>query len=147
MPSPWSDYTSHHLGSYIVRIPKGFKRVPLPIYRKWLNALESGKFKKGQGVLCDGDNYCCLGVLSKIQGRLLKYRGYLRDGAEEAGLSANNPLYHILNNYGNLPAGVKITNRKHGGFIGSLAGLNDETKDFSKVIAVIKLLFKQEIKK
>lgn len=40
--------------------------------RQWVKALRSGKFKQGLGQLfnrgSDGDRYCCLGVLCKIQG-------------------------------------------------------------------------------
>ena len=41
-----------------------------PIQTKWLEALESGKYKQGMGRLrCSGDNkYCCLGVLCEVAG-------------------------------------------------------------------------------
>lgn len=32
----------------------------------WLEALRSGKYKQGRGVLNDGDTHCCLGVLCEI---------------------------------------------------------------------------------
>lgn len=35
----------------------------------WLNALESGKYKQGQGMLCTlTHEYCCLGVLAELMG-------------------------------------------------------------------------------
>lgn len=41
-----------------------------PNQEKWLKALESGKYKQGQGYLCKIDNgkprYCCLGVAAKV---------------------------------------------------------------------------------
>jgi len=33
---------------------------------KWVNALESGVYKKGTGRLKRGDKYCCIGVLIDI---------------------------------------------------------------------------------
>lgn len=36
---------------------------------EWLDALESGKYKQGQGVLCSVTHeYCCLGVLAELAG-------------------------------------------------------------------------------
>jgi hypothetical protein len=32
----------------------------------WLKALRSGEFKQCRGVLCDGEKYCALGVLSVL---------------------------------------------------------------------------------
>lgn len=36
--------------------------------KKWIAALRSGKYEKGQGYLKRGDKYCCLGVLVEILG-------------------------------------------------------------------------------
>lgn len=33
------------------------------IAQKWIADLRSGKYKQGQGQLCDGKTHCCLGVL------------------------------------------------------------------------------------
>ena len=35
---------------------------------RWLNALKSGDFRKGTGIMYDGadNSYCCLGVLAEI---------------------------------------------------------------------------------
>lgn len=35
---------------------------------KWLEALRSGKYQQGQGLLRQGNKYCCLGVLAEING-------------------------------------------------------------------------------
>lgn len=37
-----------------------------PIQTKWLEALESGNYKQGQGYLKNKDGYCCLGVLCEV---------------------------------------------------------------------------------
>jgi hypothetical protein len=33
---------------------------------KWVAALEGGEYKQGRGALCEGDRYCCLGVLACV---------------------------------------------------------------------------------
>ncbi len=33
---------------------------------KWIEALRSGKYKQGKGVLRYGDEFCCLGVLCDV---------------------------------------------------------------------------------
>ena len=35
---------------------------------KWISALRSGEYKQGKEYLRDGDTWCCLGVLAKVQG-------------------------------------------------------------------------------
>ena len=39
-----------------------------PLQRKWIAALESGKFKQAKGRLFDGKGYCCLGVACVVMG-------------------------------------------------------------------------------
>lgn len=40
-----------------------------PLQLEWLEALESGNYKQGEGYLCTPDNrYCCLGVLAELAG-------------------------------------------------------------------------------
>jgi hypothetical protein len=36
--------------------------------KRWVAALRSGEFKQGRGLLRDGDQYCCLGVLCSVAG-------------------------------------------------------------------------------
>lgn len=37
--------------------------------QKWVDALRSGKYKQGEGLLRDkNDHYCCLGVLADVMG-------------------------------------------------------------------------------
>lgn len=37
--------------------------------KKWLTALRSGKYRRGQAQLKSGNHYCCLGVLCEVAGR------------------------------------------------------------------------------
>jgi hypothetical protein len=34
--------------------------------RRWVEALESGHYQQGKGLLCSGDKYCCLGVACDV---------------------------------------------------------------------------------
>lgn len=48
-----------------VRLPKKFKA-------KWIKALKSGKYKQGEGQLCNSDafgneSFCCIGVACRLQ--------------------------------------------------------------------------------
>lgn len=44
------------------------KKLPKVFKKKWLEALRSGDYKQGDGMLfCDG-KYCCLGVADKVCG-------------------------------------------------------------------------------
>lgn len=36
------------------------------IKRRWVKALRSGKYKQGRGLLKQGDEFCCLGVLCDL---------------------------------------------------------------------------------
>ena len=39
-----------------------------PLQRKWLKALESGKYRRGRMRLFDKGKYCCLGVACVVMG-------------------------------------------------------------------------------
>lgn len=38
-------------------------KLPTAIKTKWLEALRSGEYEQGRGILHDGSGYCCLGIL------------------------------------------------------------------------------------
>lgn len=46
-----------------MKLPEDFKK-------KWVDALRSGKYKQGKGMLYNGsnDSYCCLGVAAEVCG-------------------------------------------------------------------------------
>jgi hypothetical protein len=149
----------------IVELPENFKARPLPFYKRWLKALRSGKFSQTTGTLAKVDEdtnevkgYCCLGVLSSIQGRLDE-NGY--DGGDTDGvLAKSNPCYLALTRpniqhnpfdgtfeshreeeaAGEFPEGVKVVYK--GESKKNLAELNDAKATFATVAKVIELLWK-----
>lgn len=142
-----------------IKIDAGTKivRRVLPFKMKWLNALRSGEFFQGMGSLrcegaCEGafhpsPSYCCLGVLSKIQGRLSE------DGEDGAGtfslgtLSESNPCYLALEITGNFDFASGFTNglrvSLNGIKVNDLVDLNDKGASFEQIAKVIDLFWKK----
>lgn len=136
--------------TYELIIPEGYEKKELPYFKEWIEALDSGEYSQGSGQLCQTlsyleeieTRYCCLGVLSKIQGRLVNNS---RDGLDLDStyfLSFENPIYRFLGENGTLPAGIEIKslNEKR---IFNLAELNDNNFSFSQISQVIKEIWKE----
>lgn len=138
-------------GKFNVNLPDNYKKVKLPFFKQWVAALESGNFRQCNGTLCEPNNkkltYCCLGVLSKIQGRLVKNKEYnaYEDGEntlETSGLDDRNPVYSILKNDGTLPKGVSVATDDDYKCT-SLVSCNDELDlSFKDIVKVIKTIYK-----
>jgi len=108
----------------------------------WVEALESGKFKKGKYALCTHEEFCCLGVLAEVNGHLgpedfKDFNGvrWFDDGetnVDELGRYEGTPVPAT----GWLPDGYMgldyHTDQSELGLI------NDGSKDFGPVIAEIK---------
>ena len=97
---------------------------------KWIEALESGKYKQAAGVLFDGEGHCCLGVLCEVLGekpeREHEDYSYQYDGdagvlsealMEKAGMSSDN---------GMLSDGITLTHE------------NDTGKTFPEIAQIIR---------
>lgn len=137
-------------GKFNITLPKNYKKIKLPLFKKWVSALESGKYRQCTGTLCSTNNkkltYCCLGVLSKIQGRLNKANVAFEDGFdtnETANLAVTNPLYKILHSVGAFPVKVHVNNEDNDYDASSLIDCNDELKlSFKDIAKIIKTLYK-----
>lgn len=139
-------FKSTRSGSFTINLPDNFEKIQLPYFDEWTQTLKSGKFSQGTSALCYLNNkklhYCCLGVLSKIQGRLKKDKYSYVD--EAAGckyyLDSRNPVAKILDNSGKLPNGVFITKIKNDASR-TLAHCNDTLrlsfKDIAKIIETV----------
>lgn len=119
--------------SHTLTLPDNYKKIPLPGLTEWIHALRTRK-DRGETRLCSEDGYCCLGVLSELQGRLTPEG---TDGCDKDSgrfnLSAGNPVFPILNRLGWFPAGVMV------GASLSLSGVNDyhEPSEGWEIIPVI----------
>ena len=136
--------------TYELIIPEGYQKKELPYFKEWTEALDSGSYSQGSGKLCQTlsyleeieTRYCCLGVLSKIQGRL---NANNKDGSDFDStyyLSFENPNYRFLGESGTLPAGIEIKNA-NGKKIHNLVDLNDNGLPFSEISKVIKEIWKE----
>jgi hypothetical protein len=126
---------------YNLVIPEGYEKRELPYFNEWIAALESGDYEQHLGKLCwDGKTYCCLGLLSKIQGRLTPT---LRDGSSTNcpyALAEDNPCYPSLNQAGAFDSGVQCWVDDFPLY--SLAGCNDYGLHFKQIAEIIKALWK-----
>lgn len=151
-----------------VSLPSDYKKIKLPGLTAWVTALNSGKYRQNNSLLCEKLStgklgYCCLGVLSKTQGRLISLASYKNrkgdgtdaDNADEYCLAKNNPVFNILRCSGELPKNVVVNayNKKeleidgtpafHCDDAESLVALNDDLKlSFKDIAKVLKLLYK-----
>lgn len=107
-----------------------FSLTPEQFRIKVAEALESGEYKQGKGLLCNKDNeYCCLGVACDV---------YIKNGG---GLEVLHTSKGIKE-FGNISAFLPIKVRDALGFsgrlgqteaCGTLASLNDRGIPFSRI--------------
>lgn len=135
-------------GEFRLCTPDSYEKITLPYFDEWVKALKSNKYRQCTKQLCKPLNdkklgYCCLGVLSKIQGRLLYNKGVKEymDGYSTGNLDRTNPCYETLDHNGYLPDGCwveKDDSRKY-----RLVDLNDHYNlSFKDIAKVIEILFK-----
>ena len=118
---------------YTLEIADDYKKHPLPGRDEWLKALRSGEYKQTTNSLLDKKilfqeevcSYCCLGVLSKIQGRLTD-SGFDSEERSDGDslLSESNPLYKELDSSGEFPSGIRFFDEDGAEHI-SLSSIND----------------------
>jgi hypothetical protein len=126
---------------------EGYEKKELPYFNEWINALESGEYKQGRGMLVcvTTGAYCCLGVLSKIQGRLDPNTSDEDHPNVEtyhsAGLTMSNPCYQQLSHLGAFPSDVSVRVIAHGR-VHNLADCNDAKLTFKQIAEIIKQVWK-----
>ena len=131
-----------------LNIPEDYVKIPLPYFKEWTEALDSGEYSQTQSRLCwirdSVKSYCCLGVLSKVQNRL---SADVSDGINGSFcyLSNDNPNYSFLSSCGNFPNGITVTPTESTlDAFKSLVDLNDNGLPFSEISKVIKEIWKEE---
>jgi hypothetical protein len=134
-----------------LNVPDGYIAPALPFRDEWIRALRSGSFPQGKGTLRTPDGeYCCLGILSEIQGRLIKTNigwviGWVDGHAPyNSRLSHENPIYNSIGPIGELQHD-DIVAWFLGIQYGSLAGLNDAGASFEEISLVIERIWSQPV--
>ena len=148
-----------------VSLPFGYRKKKLPGLKDWVAALNSGKYRQGSSHLCMKEKgrfkYCCLGVLSKVQGRLVsldnseKGDGPSKHDSSVCYLHRSNPVYPILAQSGYFPDGVVVNvfDKRNVDSAGNpefpysdaytLVALNDDLDlSFKDIAKVLQILFK-----
>ena len=130
---------------FTLYIPEDYQKKPLPYFNEWVDALDSGNYLQTSGRLCTYNpnaetSYCCLGVLSKVQGLLNSPRD---DNYNEYYLSTNNPNYSFFGYNGVFSFGIKVI-CSTGEEITTLSELNDQGLTFLQISKVIKEIWKSE---
>lgn len=126
----------------LLQRPLGYQKIKLPGLGAWVNALRGGAYAQGVGQFRKGDCYCCLGVLSAIQGRLEEHRSEGSESWGEGVLAADNPLYPILRSDGRLPENVAVLigDDNHG----DLISLNDHAGfTFEQIANLLEELYEE----
>lgn len=127
---------------YTLNLPHGFQPIPLPYRDAWISLLRSEEYPQGRGALQvklrSGPfklGYCCLGVLSVVQGRLTPDGYDTQDEKTGVALKSDNPCFPVIGSCGRLPDGVTVTVK--GCDCGSLSSLNDGPRLSFREIAEI----------
>lgn len=123
------------------------KLLPKDIKENWLNALRSGKFRKGIQYLCHDDKYCCLGVLLEINGfkseitfeKTKKYYSKDTSASSTRVLVSDKSIMQYFKKETADFSGFVVTTGVYE--YNSLTALNDNTETFDEVIQVIEKFF------
>lgn len=139
---------TYYCTAYEVIAPDDYVKPKLPWGTPWVAELRSGKYRQCTGALCNGEGYCCLGILSKIQGRLKRPgRSLWLDGDIAGPLSKRNPIATIIGEAGSfwvynrvIVRGKSDTTLKYL----TLACMNDNGFPFSIIADVIEAVWELE---
>jgi hypothetical protein len=136
---------------YNMIIPEDYQKISLPYFKEWTEALDSGSYSQAKGQLCEiipsikGEvcSFCCLGILSEIQGRLTE-EGRDGDAHHIHYLSNSNPNFSVFGTNGKFPVGITFKLNEFVTKVESLSHLNDIGVPFSEISKVIKEIWKEE---
>ena len=121
-------------------------KLPPELKEKWLRALRTANYTQGRGNLCIGAfprHYCCLGVLSEVQGRLIYRFGIGRDKHEGAnlGLSQDNEAAFVQLYKFKVTLGEPDLSVEGGKYHADIAELNDRGVSFAQIADIIEYTF------
>lgn len=114
------------------------------IANKWIEALLSGKYKQGKGLLKNNRNeYCCLGVLCEISGisQFEEIYDRFHNGISNYYLGIEATLPVKVREYSGVDNEMASFIDKNGDYY-SLAKLNDNGETFKTISKIIKSNYK-----
>lgn len=136
---------------YSLRFPRGYIKKPFKGLNAWLQALRSGEYVQGNGTLCKKEHgvkyYCCLGVLSKLQGRLKSVPSNKMLHTDStldspAFLSSLNPaVSSYFSHRGEIPVTIGIFKDKKKLDTSSLTRLNDDGVSFNTIADILEAIY------
>lgn len=139
--------------TYTINFPENYTKPKLPGRDQWTAALRSGKYGQGKGRLRVDNNYCCLGILCELQGRLIKENGiwvdpydYAKEDEDcgaECSLSGDNPLAKELRDLGSFPEDLYVESDQHI-IYHALSELNDSGFVFNQIADIIEAIWDNE---
>jgi len=116
-----------------IDFPENYAKPILIGKKEFTLALRSGVYPQFQGKLCSTQGYCCLGVWSKINGRMIKEDGRWCDGVKNKYLYLQDDS--PLGSNGQFPEGYYI--RRERRTFTDLAALNDAGFTFAEIADII----------
>lgn len=149
---------------YTIKLPEGYEPPPMEIRDRLCNALQSGMYSQGTGVLLRvfsrRSYYCCLGVATAMLTDKKDWDIIKPDQpigvndsnvivsmyGSDCSVSEDNPVHPYLASEGYLPDGVMITyadGLNEANNVNSLALMNDRGFTFDQIARIIKVIWSQ----
>jgi len=131
---------------YRLILPDGYQKQPLPGRDEWIAYLREHPEEQGIGALGlpEGPN-CCLGELSKLQGRLTDYGTDSEASGHNAEtcLSNDNPYCKFFTDVGEFPQGIYVSSMIDGVLDNQfdLANCNDAGLTFPQIADIIEAVW------
>lgn len=107
--------------------------------KMWVATLRSGEYQQGVGFLCQGDNYCCLGVACDLYIKHVDPEYPQEDQENADGITRHTygGAAAILPHKVQVWLGLKELSGMYGDGEESLASLNDQGKTFAEIADLI----------
>lgn len=112
-------------------------RTPAAVYRRWVEALRSGKYVQGTGYLRRGSCFCAYGVLCDLAAK---------DGGAEWGNMRHDKVYRYSGEYFGAPLAFRSYLNLTIVESGTIMAMNDHGRSFSQIADYIESIAVKNIK-
>ena len=123
---------------YTISLPPDYIKTVFPMGKALCAELRKPETKQIKEQLKTDEGECCLGVLCRLQGRLVKRPEGFADVSDLYYLSAFNPLYSLLSYNGSFPELVQVNDDCH---YFDLVELNDADFTFPQIADIIEIIW------